>query len=114
MSELQLTARFQIKDGRLEEFKSLASRCMESVRTKDTGTLQYDWFMSSDETECVVQERYRDSAAILEHATNLGELLPAIADTSDFSIEIYGSPTTELIEAIAAMEPRVYSAFQSI
>jgi quinol monooxygenase YgiN len=114
MIELQLTARFAIHEGKLDEFKSLAERCMESVREKDTGTLQYDWFFSSDGTECVVRERYRDSAAFLEHATNLGELLPGIMGVSDPDIEIYGSPSAELLEAIAGLAPRVYSPYQAV
>jgi hypothetical protein len=43
MNELQSIARLTIHHGKLEEFKRLAAKCMESVRTKDTGTLQYDW-----------------------------------------------------------------------
>jgi len=114
LDELQLTARFAIHEGKLDEFKSLARRCMESVREKDSGTLQYDWFFSSDQTECVVRERYHDSAAILEHATNLGDLLPAIAAAADLEIQIYGTPTGELLEALAGLAPRVYSPFQSL
>ena len=42
MSELEGIARFEFREGKLEEFKRLAAQCMEIVRTKDTGTLQYD------------------------------------------------------------------------
>jgi len=114
LSELQLTARFAIHAGKLDEFRRLAERCMASVRTKDSGTLQYDWFFNVDETECVVRERYRDSAAVLEHAANLGDLLPAIAAVADPDIEIYGTPTDELLEALAGLAPRVFSPYQSI
>lgn len=48
MSQLQAIARLKIRDGRLEEFKQLAVKCMELVRTRDSGTLQYDWFFSGD------------------------------------------------------------------
>ena len=41
MSELQCVARLKIHDGKLDEFKRLAAKCPELVRTKDTGTLQY-------------------------------------------------------------------------
>jgi quinol monooxygenase YgiN len=79
MSEIQVTARLRIHDGKLEEFKDVAEKCMESVRTKDTGTLQYDWFFNADHTECVVRETYRDSEAVLEHMANLGgELMEAL------------------------------------
>ena len=114
MDELQLTARFAIHEGKLDEFESLARSCMDSVREKDSGTIQYDWFFSADRAGCVVRERYRDSAAVLEHAVNFGDLLGRIVAISDLDIEIYGSPTDELLEAFAGLAPRVYSAFQSI
>ncbi len=37
MSELQCVARLEIHDGKLDEFKRLAAKCAELVRTKDTG-----------------------------------------------------------------------------
>ena len=114
MSELQFTLRFAIHDGKLDEFKDLADRCMEVVREKDSGTLQYDWFFNPGGTECVVRERSRDSAAVLEHAANLGELMGRFMGISDPDIEIFGAPTDELLEAIAMLEPRVYAAYQSI
>ncbi len=40
MSELQCVARLKIHKGKLNEFKWLAAKCPELVRTKDTGTLQ--------------------------------------------------------------------------
>ncbi len=114
MRDLQLTVRFAIHDGKLDEFKSLASQCMEVVRKKDSGTLQYDWFFNADGTECVVRERYRDSEAVLEHAANLGPLMGRFMSISNPDIEIYGSPTAGLLEALAALRPRVYSAYQTI
>jgi quinol monooxygenase YgiN len=39
MGELQSVARLKIQDGKLDEFKRLAAKCAELVRTKETGTL---------------------------------------------------------------------------
>jgi hypothetical protein len=36
---------------------------MEIVRTKDTGTLQYDIYFNDDQSECIVLERFSDSEA---------------------------------------------------
>ena len=66
MNELQCIARLKIHYGKLDEFKRLAARCMELVRTKDTETLQYELYFNSDNTECLVLERYRDSQALLD------------------------------------------------
>ena len=64
MNELLCIARLKIHHGKLDEFKLLAARCVELVRTKDTGTLQYELYFNSDNTECLVFERYRDSQAL--------------------------------------------------
>ncbi len=114
MSELQITARLKIHDGKLEDFKQIAARCMDSVRTKDSGTMQYDWFFNSDRTECVVREKYHDSQAVLEHSANLGETAEALLEVCDFSAEIFGAPSEELLEVIADLDVQVYSAYQSI
>ena len=70
MSELQGIARFKFHEGKLEEFKRLSAQCMEIVRTKDTGTLQYDIYFNDDQSECIVHERYRDSEAFIEHTAH--------------------------------------------
>ena len=114
MSELHAIARLKIHHGKLEEFKRLAVKCMESVRTRDFGTLQYDWFFSDDHSECVVHERYRDSAALLEHGANLGDTMAALLHTCSISGEIYGRPSPELMKALEGFDVRIYSPYQSI
>jgi quinol monooxygenase YgiN len=82
MSELLCIARLKIHHKKLDEFKHLAARCVELVRTKDTGTLQYELYFNSDKTECLVFERYRDSPALLDHHKNLGDTMAAILRTT--------------------------------
>ena len=69
---------------------------MEIVRTKDTGTLQYDIYFNDDQSECIVLERYRDSEALIEHAANLGDLMQATLATGSVSGELLGEPSAEL------------------
>jgi quinol monooxygenase YgiN len=94
--ELQGVARFRFHEGKLEEFKRLATQCMEIVRTKDTGTLQYDVYFNDEQSECIVHERYRDSKALMEHAAHLGDLNEAIVATGLVSGELLGEPSAEL------------------
>jgi len=56
--KLQLSAKMKIRPGMLEGFKNQAAQCISGVKRKDTGTLQYDWFVSSDNTECEIRETY--------------------------------------------------------
>ncbi len=111
MSELQSVARLKIHAGKLEEFKRLQAMCLESVRTKDTGTLQYELYFNSDNSECLVFERYRDSEALLEHFANLGDTMAAILQTCSASGEICGTPNPELIEKLKDSPVRVYTPF---
>jgi quinol monooxygenase YgiN len=92
VSEILGIARFVFHEGKVEEFKRLSAECMEIVRTRDTGTLQYDIYFNEDQSECIVLERYRDSAALIEHATNVGHLMEAIVATGTVSGEILGEP----------------------
>jgi quinol monooxygenase YgiN len=73
VTELLGIARFKFNEGKLEEYKRLSAQAMEIVRTKDSGTLQYDTYFNDDQSECIVIERYRDSEAAMEHAANLYE-----------------------------------------
>ncbi len=115
MSELQVTVRLTIHDGKLSEFKEVAAHLMQSVREKDSGTLQYDWFFNADQTECVVRETYRDSEAVFEHMANAGDdLVTALNAVCDGDLEVFGSPSAALLEATAEAGGRVYSAFLSI
>ena len=114
MSELQGIARFKFYEGRLEEFKRLATQCMEIVRTKDTGTLQYDIYFNDDQSECIVLERYRDSEALIEHAAHLGDIMEAIVATGSVSGELFGEPSAELRAKMADSEVRLFTSYRSM
>jgi len=114
MTELLGIARIKIHSGKLEEFKRLQSICLELARTKDTGTLQYDYFFSSDYVECLVVERYRDSAALLEHFANQGETAAALFATCSVSGELCGTPSPELLRALAGAPIQIFSPYQSL
>ena len=63
--KLQLSARMKIREGKLDEFKRQAAMCILQVKEKDPGTLQYDWFLNSDKTECEIRVAYESSEALL-------------------------------------------------
>jgi quinol monooxygenase YgiN len=114
VSELRGIARFKFHEGKLEEFKRLAAQCMEIVRTKDTGTLQYDIYFNDDQSECIVHERYRDSEALIEHAAHLGDIMEAIVATASVSSALLGEPSAELRAKMADSEVRLFTLYQSM
>jgi quinol monooxygenase YgiN len=95
VSELLGVGRFKFHQGELDEFKRLPAQTMEIVRTTDTGTLQYDISVNDDQSECIVVERYKDSAALMEHASHIGDLVEPIFLTGWVSSEMLGEPRSE-------------------
>jgi quinol monooxygenase YgiN len=114
MSELQCVARLKIHDGKLDDFKRLAAKCAEIVRARDTGTLQYELYMNSDSTECLVFERYCDSQALLDHHRNLGDTMAAILQTCSASGEVCGMPSPHVMELLKGSPVQVYEPFRPI
>lgn len=113
-NEIHGTGRFVIREGQLEEFKRLAARCVEIVRTQDSGTLEYDFFLSADGAQCFVHERYRDSAAGLDHMANIGPMMEPLSKVCTITGEICGTPSPELRKSLEAAGVRIYTPFQSL
>ena len=114
MRELQGIARFEFHDGRLEEFKRLAAQGMEIVRSKDTGTLQFEISFDDDQSQAIVLERYRDSEALIEHAQNFGDLGQALLRTGWVAGELVGEPSGELKAMMASSGIRFFTPFLSL
>src|SRR5215216_7054413 len=109
VTELLGIARFKFKEGKREEYKRLSAQAMEIVRTKDTGTLQYDTYFNDDQSECIVLERFRDSEALIEHGANLSDLMEAILATGSVSGELLGEPSAELRAKLAGSPVRLFT-----
>ena len=114
MTEIQGIGRLKIHDGKLEEFKRVASQFMQVVREKDAGTLQYELFLNEDQTECLVLERYRDVQSMLQHQHNLGGLMGALLETCTASGEACGRATPELSKALKGSPVRLFSPYQAL
>jgi quinol monooxygenase YgiN len=114
VSELLGIARFRFHDDKVEEYKRLNDQAMEIVRTKDTGTLQYEIYFSEDQSEAVVIERYRDSQALIEHGEHLGDLSAAILATADVEGELLGEASAELKAKLANGPVRLLTPYKSL
>ena len=114
MERIQITAHFKIPDGQLETFKILAKKCLEMTRDMDKGTLQYDWSMTGDGTECVVLEEYKDSASVVQHVANLGDTLGQLIGLADMKLTIHGDPSPELMKGTGGLDVTYYKLLQSL
>ena len=114
MDYLQIIVTMTIHNGKIEAFKQVAADCMAATKAKDQNTLQYDWFLNEDETVCTVIERYKDSDALLAHIGNLGDLLGKLLAITDFKPAVYGSPSQTLLQATAALQPKLNAFYQGL
>ena len=114
-NKLEISAVMKIPKGKLEEFKELAAESIRLSKERDTGTLKYDIYISSDETECEIREEYENSEAVLEHMVNLSEVQEK--QFSDFPlvhVSVYGDPSPELLEAVKSFDINVWSFSQGL
>ena len=108
MKEIKGIARVKFLPGKVEEWKRLTEQALEIVRTKDTGTLQYEIFFNADESEAVVFERYRDSEAALEHFANIGHLMAPLTETASVTGELLGTPNDQIRRNLTGDQPKLY------
>ena len=114
LSEIQGVARFTFHEGKVEEFKRLCTEFIDIVRAEDTGTLQFEIYLSDDESECVIYERYRDSGAVIDHGAHVGGIMPAIVATGSGSSALLGEPSAELAAMMAGGPVPVFRPFLSM
>jgi quinol monooxygenase YgiN len=100
MGQFEVRARLKIREGQLEGFKRQAAEIMRQAWEKDTGTVAYDWFLSTDGTECEVREAYVDADAFVEHTVHVREARDTLfAEFAyDYQMTIYGEPSPRLVE----------------
>jgi len=104
MSHLELSAHMTVRAGCLEGFKTQAAECIRLTKEKDTRTLRYDWFLSTDGTECEVREAYTEPEGLIEHNTHILEARTRLfKDYADgHFMTVYGEPSQALLDLLNA------------
>jgi quinol monooxygenase YgiN len=108
MSRIMSVARFRIHPGRTEEFNVLAAECVRLVRQNDPATTLYEWFINDAQTECVAIDSYASSDAVLAHIRNVGPTMRKLRQLADVSVDLLGSPSAELLEALQFRSDGIY------
>lgn len=114
MGELQGIVRFRFHPGKVEEFKRLSAECLDVVRSKDAGTLQYDTYFNEDETESIVLERFRDADALILHSQNMAPLMESIMATGTVSGELLGDLSEELRARMDGSPVGLFTLYQAL
>jgi quinol monooxygenase YgiN len=116
----EVSARIKVRDGKLDGFKQQAAEMIRQTKEKDTKTLRFDWFLSSDGTECEVREAYVDADGLVEHHHHIAEAKEKLFSefAEDHKMSVYGEPSPALAKLAEAMAGRVsvnwYSFLQGL
>ena len=104
MGYLELSAHMTVRPGCLEGFKKQAAECIRITKEKDARTLRYDWFLSTDGTQCEVREAYTGPEGLIEHNRNILEarttLFRNYAD--NHFMTVYAEPSQPLLDLLKA------------
>ena len=102
MGHLELSAHMTVRAGCLEGFRKQAAECVRITKEKDTRTLRYDWFISSDGTECEVREAYTGPEGLIEHNTHILDARTKLfKDYADgHFMTLYGDVSPPLVELL--------------
>jgi quinol monooxygenase YgiN len=112
MSEVSWVIELEIKDGQADGFRKFMEDMVAVTQSDEADTLAYEWFISEDGKNCQIYERYTDSAAVMIHLASFasfGERFGQVADVG--FLHIYGSPSDEVKEAVAGLNPTYLAAY---
>lgn len=51
---IRATAEHTIVEGRINDFRKLATETIDRVKATEPNTLSYEWFLSNDESKCYI------------------------------------------------------------
>jgi hypothetical protein len=71
---------------------------------KDTGTLRYDWFLSSEGTRCEVGEACTGAPGLIAHRTNVAPALQTLFEqyAGNHTMTIYQQPSRQFLDLAEA------------
>jgi len=104
MAVFEVVAHLTVRPGCLAGFKQQAEECIRITKEKDTRTLRYDWFLSSDGNECEVRETYTCPEGLVEHNSHILEARTKLfKDYADnHFMTFYGERSQPLIDLLKA------------
>jgi quinol monooxygenase YgiN len=106
----RLIVRFQIKPGKIEDFKRWSEAYVLKVEDTEPGTLAYEWFVDEAGTDAYQNEVYADSQSFLLHLANWdAQLDSALEVVSVEDIRVLGDPDKQVADMLSALGARVYS-----
>lgn len=101
-----------IKQGKLEELKTLINEMTLATKANEPDTINYEWSIDLENSECHIFERYTNSDAVRTHLGNFQAYAERFFDCLDIQrFQVYGNPDSELIASLAGLGARHIKLF---
>jgi quinol monooxygenase YgiN len=110
MEPIRIIATFTaIAPENRERFKATVSE-LTGLAASEEGTLEYSYYLTPDETRCLVVETYASAEALVAHMGNLGQVVGALFQSGGrVDVNILGDAPQALLEATRELQPTMYS-----
>jgi quinol monooxygenase YgiN len=93
----------EIKKGKINEVKEATKELSEFIETNEPQIIAYNVYITNDDTEMTVLHVHTDSASLETHMKIAGPKFSKFVNLIRLlRIDIYGSPSTELLEQLQA------------
>ena len=104
-----------IKEGKLEDFKSIVNNMVGITELNEPNTLVYEYHINEDGTECHLLETFKDSDAFMAHLGNVGHMFETLFGFSTMTrAKIFGNPSTELQQALNPLGVEYFGHFNGV
>ena len=114
METIRIIATFTaIAPENRQRFKATVLELTELVASEE-GTLEYSYYLTPDETKCLMIETYASTEALSAHMGSVGYLLgPLFESGGSVDVNILGDAPEGLIEATKDLQPTMCSLLSS-
>jgi len=110
MSDVAYLLEMTIADGRQAEFEKLANGYAEAVKAGENGTREYQWWLASDGSRCLLKETFDSSESLLQHLANVGPSLPELLAIAPFTrLEVFGDVSADARTALDGLNAVYFS-----
>lgn len=84
---IRVIAKFKVHAGKERDFGELVAICKRHVAEFEPGTIQYDWFVSTDGRSVRVIEAYSNQSALEAHIDRGPPEAAGLLDIADLALE---------------------------
>jgi quinol monooxygenase YgiN len=104
MAEVTLIPVFEVKPGRVDDFRAAAAKVMERT-SGEPNTLRYDQYLSVDGTRMVNIEVFKDADAFVFHNRNVADLVPELFDAGPVvHLDVIGETNEAMITELGDVD----------